>query len=237
MKSCSSFAASLGLLVAALACAPAQAESVDETAIWDKSLHSYSVQVIKTRAFFKRWTLNGIYLGRGGVLTAAHVVGRWHFLKDLQVGIAGQLLPAKIVKEGTLETTDLTVLSIDETRLPVRLRLRRNPVCREPVRVGREVVVVGGLGTARSRVISPLAVSTESRAKFGSVIEDVPIAMSGTGVFDADRRCLLGIISRRVTRIDAHQNGADVARNAVEHAKYFVPAPTIADFLPPEFRF
>jgi hypothetical protein len=99
------------------------------------------------------------------------------------------------------------------------------------VRVGQEVVVVAKSGTARARVVSPLAIPVSARAKFGTVITDVPIAMSGTGVFDAEKRCLLGIISRRIARIDAHAGNSD------EHAKYLVPAPTIAKFLPADVRF
>jgi hypothetical protein len=164
------------------------------------------------------------------VITAAHVVGRWHILTDLQVVIAGQKLPATIVKEGSLDTTDLTILSVDEARLPVSLRLRRNPVCKAPLRVGQEVVVVTPQGTSRSRVLSPLSIWPEFRKRFGTVIDDVQLAGSGSGVFDAGKRCLLGIVSRRISRIDVrppHQR-------TPEYAKYFVP---VADFIPPEYRF
>ena len=155
---CCSFAALLSLFIAAgaLAPSPARAQDANDPQALDKSLHDYSVRVVKTRVF-QHESLNGIYLGRGAVLTAAHVVGRFHLLKELHVRIAGQELPAKIVKEGSLEKTDLTVLSIDEEQLPVRLRLRLNPVCREPLKVGQEVVVVAALGTARSRVHFPAA--------------------------------------------------------------------------------
>jgi hypothetical protein len=233
---CKGFAASLGCAVAALAFAlsPSHAQKFDNPL--DQSLHSYSVQVLKTRVF-QHEELNGIYLGRGAVLTAAHVVGRFHLLKELQVRIAGQELPAKIVKEGSSETIDLTVLSVDEELLPVRLRLRQNPVCKGPVVVGREAVVVASGGTARSRVISPLVVPAASRARFGTVISDVPIATSGAGVFDADKRCLLGIISRQIPRLDAGKTGPRDASKVTEYAKYFVPAPTIASFLPEELRF
>ena len=237
MRYCS-FAALLCLFVAAGTLVPSSARAQDATdpQALDKSLHDYSVRVVKTRVF-QHESLNGIYLGRGAVLTAAHVVGRFHLLKELHVRIAGQELPAKIVKEGSVEKTDLTVLSIDEEQLPVRLRLRLNPVCREPLKVGQEVVVVAALGTARSRVISPLLVPASARLKFGTVISDVPIAMSGSGVFDANKRCLLGIISRRIPRLDARKPPSRAASKADEYAKYFVPAPTIAEFLPKEFRF
>jgi hypothetical protein len=220
--------------VAALLFTPAPAAA--QKAEPDSSLHRYSVQIRKTRVF-QRGTLNGIYLGNGAVLTAAHVVGRWHLLKELHVRIAGQVLPATIVKEGSVDAIDLTVLSIDDGRLPVSVRLRRNPVCKGAARTGQEVVVVAMHGTARARVISPLLIHASSRAKFSTVISDVPLAMSGTGVFDAEKRCLLGIVSRRVARIDAATIDPSTGAKVPEYAKYFVPAPTIANFLPAEFRF
>ena len=229
-------AASFGLIVMAQtmvqawALPPAHAQTLPDAAVQDESLKTYSVGIVKTR-LLSRSTGVGIYLGRGAVITAAHVVGRWHFLKDLQVRIAGQELPAKIVKEGSLEETDLTVLSVDEERLPVSLRLRRNPLCKDPMRIGREVVVVAGQATARSRTISPQLIPAQYRAKFGTVIADVALATSGSGIFDAGRRCLLGIVSRRITRIDAKKI------DQTEFAKYFVPASTMADFLPDEYRF
>jgi hypothetical protein len=221
-------------IIAALAAAysPALAQGADP----DQSLRRYSVRVLKSR-LFQHDALNGIYLGRGAVITAAHVVGRFHLLKELDVQVGDQVLPARIVKEGSVDDIDLTVLSIDDEQLPVSLRLRRNPVCKGPVRVGREVVVVAALGTARARVISPLLVPAKARSKFGTVISDVPIAMSGTGVFDADKRCLLGIISRRIARLDARQTNGRAPDKLDSYAKYFVPAPVIAKFLPAEFRF
>src|SRR6516225_6376700 len=51
----------------------------------------------------------GVYLGKGLVLTAAHVVGSVARTKP-SVRIAGMDLPAKVIKEGNLENVDLTLL-------------------------------------------------------------------------------------------------------------------------------
>ena len=53
---------------------------------------------------------------------------------------------------------------------------------------------------------------------------------SGSGVFDAGQKCLLGIMSRKITvRLNtAHEK---------DIAKYFVPASTIRAFIPTEYRF
>ncbi len=116
------------------------------TSVWgltpDESLRIYAVKVVKTTPFEKPFTGYGIYLGKGVVITAAHVIGRWGFLKDPHVLIAGQDLPATIVKEGSVEQTDLTLLSVDEGRLPASLQLRRNPLCRQSPQVGKNVIVI-----------------------------------------------------------------------------------------------
>src|SRR6478752_5854156 len=66
----------------------------------------------------------GIYLGKGIVITVAHVT-------DLEprVQIAGRDIPAKLVKRG--DDVDLALLSIDES-LPARLGLRHTPMCQNP---------------------------------------------------------------------------------------------------------
>ena len=67
----------------------------------------------------------GVYLGKGLVITAAHVVG-WASRTKPSVRIAGLDLPAQAIKEGSTHWgVDLTLLSIDEHKLPVSLRIRR----------------------------------------------------------------------------------------------------------------
>ena len=62
---------------------------------------------------------------------ASRIVG-WPFFTHPRVLIAGQDLRANIIKLSSFEQTDLALLSADETKLPVSLRLRRNPLCKAP---------------------------------------------------------------------------------------------------------
>jgi hypothetical protein len=152
-----------------------------------------------------------------------------------KVAIAGQDYPTHVVKEGNLDGTDLTLLSVDEDLLPLRLRLRRNPLCSEFPWPGEEVITVIPGKTARSRIIAPNRLPVSVR-KFSTVIADVATTgNSGSGVFDAHRRCLLGIMSRKIsqTRKDA-TTGKPETRDI---AKYFVPASEIADFIPADLKF
>src|SRR5262245_49956631 len=96
----------------------------------DDELKIYAVNVVKKAPLKDEFVGYGVYLGGGTVLTAAHVIGNWPALTHPRVRVAGLELPATIVKQGTLEDTDLALLSIDETQLPVSLTLRRNPLCK-----------------------------------------------------------------------------------------------------------
>ena len=169
------------------------------------------------------------------MLTAAHVVGKWAMITHPRVLVAGLDLPAIIVKEGSYETIDLTLLSVDETDLPVSLKLRQNPLCKGPLVVGRNVAIAYPERIVRSRTVSPLLIAPKWRAKFGALIDEPE--SSGAGVFDAERRCLLGIISAKVPKYNYRKQKGPVIAADAGYAGVFVPASTISDFIPPEYRF
>jgi hypothetical protein len=201
----------------------------DET---DDSLRAYAVNIVRDPP--QEWTGYGIYLGNGLVITAAHVVGRFSKTKP-SVRFGALLLPSKLIKEGSLEGADLTLLSIDEEQLPVSLRLRRMPLCENAPWVGEPVIVAVPEGTARSRIMSPFLIPKVHRTRFSTVIPDVATTgNSGSGVFDATRKCLLGIMSRK---IEVRSIGADGNIVPKDIAKYFVPASTIRGFISTEHRF
>ena len=192
---------------------------------FDSDLKIYGVSVINLAPYRRPFTGYGVYLGEGKIITAAHVIGRWAYLfENPRVIISGQELQAKVLKKGSFAQTDLALLDIDEATLPVSLRLRRNPLCKELPKIGMDVIVVYPDRTTRSRVISPRTIPPFYRARFGTLIADVQ--GSGSGAFDAEEKCLLGIMSASV--LQAEPPGG--------HAGYFVPASEIKEFVPPEFR-
>jgi len=217
------------ILVTALISAPVHAQTSDD------SLKIYAVNIVKTRPLKKQFTGYGIYLGRGMVITAAHVVGHWPVFTHPRVLIAGQDLRANVIKLGSFEQTDLALLSVDETKLPVSLRLRRNPICETAPSVGMAVVVVAPEETHRSQVISPLLIAPELRSKFDTLISSPE--GSGMGVFDAERKCLLGIMSARVQKYNYQPRNRRIVGGTISFAGYFVPASKITNFIPPKFRF
>lgn len=164
-------------------------------------------------------------------------MSRWPFLERPRIRVVGQDqdLPAKLIKRGSFEGVDLALLTVDEAVLPVSLRLRRNPLCKDPPKIGMEVINVTPEATTRSRTISPLYIAPQVRDKFVTLTETAE--KSGSGVFDAQRKCLLGIVSAKVTKLNFHsENGRLVATDAGV-AGYFVPASKIVAFMPSELHF
>jgi len=195
----------------------------------DDSLRIYAVDIWQDPP--QSWGPGrGVYLGKGLVITAAHVVGLTRQTKP-SVRIAGMDLPAHAIKEGSFERVDLTLLSIDERKLPIYLQMRRMPLCENQPWPGEPVVVAIPEGTARSHVMLPALLPANVQKRFSTVIRDVATTgNSGSGVFDAGQKCLLGIMSRKITSKAPESEERDIA-------KYFVPASAIRAFIPTEYRF
>ena len=197
----------------------------------DDSLRVYAVDIWQDPP--QSWGAGrGVYLGKGLVITAAHVVGSAAQTKP-SVRMADMDLPAKAIKEGNFERVDLTLLSIDEQKLPIYLRMRRMSLCEQHPWPGEPVIVAVPEATARSHVMSPQLLPLKFRRKFSTVISDVATTgNSGSGVFDAGNKCLLGIMSRKFS-----VSGAAPENEQKDIAKYFVPASAIRAFIPTEYRF
>jgi hypothetical protein len=217
----------IGFVIAGASAELASAQALPD----DADLISFAVHINRTPPQSRPGY--GVYLGNGFVLTAAHVPGHfWQFCTKPHVLFAGQDLPAALVKEGSIEDVDLTLLSIDSTKLPVSLQTRRMPLCATPPIAGETVVVATPEGTARSHVLPQVMVPPDFRGRFDTLIGDVATTgNSGSGVFDAEKQCLLGIISRKISVIPPGTPAGAPART-VDIAKYFVPASDIKAFIP-----
>jgi hypothetical protein len=175
----------------------------------------------------------GIYLGNGLALSVAHVVGGGIVDKPTVI-VAGQRILATVVKESPFEQLDLALLEFDESRLPVSLRLRRIPLCQGKPVPGEDVLSLSVRGPVHSRVLPVQALPADTR-RFSTVIRDVETTgNSGSAVFDAQRKCLLGIMSRKISQVRTRKDTGQ--KTTVDIAKYFVPAATIADFMPARLR-
>jgi Trypsin-like peptidase domain len=222
-----------GLAVAAVLLVSTASSATDSSG--DAELKQYAVHINRTPR--QAWPGYGIYLGNGLVITAAHVPANVAETKP-HVIIAGEDLPAALVKQGSLEDVDLTLLSVDAAKLPVRLQMRRMPLCDRPSYAGEAVVVAIPEGVAKSRVLPPAALPRVYRQRFDTVIGDVATTgNSGSGVFDSWNKCLLGIISRKIS-VGQRSAGLGTAPvHTIDIAKYFVPANVIKAFIPPDVPF
>lgn len=114
--------------------------------------------------------------------------------------------------------------------------MRRLALCQGRIWPGQPVIVAVPEAVARSTVMSPALLPRAYQERFSTVIRDVATTgNSGSGVFDAGQKCLLGIMSRKIV---VHKPGDEPDQpKEIDIAKYFVPAPAIAAFVPAEHRF
>ena len=113
--------------------------------------------------------------------------------------------------------------------------MRRMPLCEKNPGPGESVIVAVPEETARSYIMSPMSLPFRVPRKFSTLISDVGATEnSGSGVFDAGNKCLLGIISRKFS---VRINSGDAESQEKDIAKYFVPASTVRAFIPTEHRF
>jgi hypothetical protein len=167
---------------------------------------------------------SGVYLKSGLVVTAAHLTA---LDANMSARIAGVVLPAKVLKQGSLEDVDLSLLLVDQEKLPKSIKLPRMQLCEAPPWPGDPVIVVDAGHASRSHIVAPRVLPFTLRNKFSTLIGDVATTgNSGSGVFDPNHKCLVGIMSRKFT---SHMPEGDR-----DTAKYFVPAAAIREFLPAE---
>jgi hypothetical protein len=201
----------------------------------EDSLRVYAVEIVKTWPFQETLSGFGIYLGHGAVISAAHVVGRWPLFSRPRVLVAGLDLPATIIQMGSTNGIDVTLLTVDESRLPLALRMRRNPICRTPPIVGEKVFGVTTEKVVPTHVLSPLFIPPHLRKEYGTLTSEL-VTPSGSGIFRGTTKCLLGIVSRSVHRYEFETTAGGVVEAHGGTAGYFVPAAEILDFLPKAYR-
>jgi hypothetical protein len=198
----------------------------------ESDLARYAVEVVMRPGV--TWHGYGIYLGQGLVITAAHVVPGPRETGPV-ILIAGQTLPGTVVKYGDFESVDLAMVKIDERALPFNVRrLSFLAVCSSDPEAGERVVVVTPESTVASRVVSADLFTSPITRRFRTLIADVDTTgNSGSGVFDAARGCLLGIMSRKIEEFAIRRQNGVETREPKMRAKYFIPASWIREFAAP----
>ena len=160
----------------------------------------------------------GVYLGNGLVITAAHVVGSTRGVRIDAVNV-----PARLVKRGSFPELDLSLISVDQNKISDSLRERRMSLCQEQSPAGAPVLLGAPQGITRTSIASPMVIPPELRTKYPTLISELTTdGKSGSGVFDVEGKCLLGVLSSKIYNTVDHK----------AYASYFVPASTIQSFIP-----
>jgi hypothetical protein len=169
---------------------------------------------------------SGVYLWSGLIVTAAHLTA---LNASMGARIAGVVLPAKLLKQGSAEDVDLSLLLINEEKIPATVQLPRMHLCEAPPWPGDPVIVVDAGHATQSHIVAPQVLPFTMRNKFPTLIADVTTTgNSGSGVFDPRHHCLLGIMSQKIV--------SHTAEGDKDIAKYFVPAAAIRQFVPADFK-
>jgi len=195
----------------------------------------YAVEIVRGRVADPNYhgAGAGIYMGKGLVLTAAHVAGRPTETNPDTVVVDDRYATASLVKLGSYEGVDVTLLSVDPAAMPPRMRdLPVLSLCVDTPVPGQTVTVVAP-GNVRDSVIVPSTVlSPELQKQLPTLIRDVySTGNSGSGVFDSEIGCLMGIMSRKIESRGWQDENGLRKQVTIGVAKYFVPARTIAEFL------
>jgi S1-C subfamily serine protease len=173
----------------------------------------------------------GVFLGTGVILTSARVINPT--ASDVSVRLAGSPITAKVIKTNRSDDVNLTLLSANLVDLPLKVQMRHIQLCRDPPRVGQSVIVAGLETNLASTVASPMVLPPDLRNKFATILAaEGNTENFGAGVFDAAKKCLLGIMSGKFSR---SENKTDDSVD--DAASYFVPASTIRQFVPTWIRF
>ena len=192
----------------------------------DNALKVYAVRMVE--GIQEKWAGAGIYLGQGLVITAGHVTGAYR----PGVQIDGLTFPANTVKRES--KIDLALFAIDSEKLTPDLRSRNLSFCLSEAEADAPVSVITPDGISHSRIASPLVLPPTDRSKWGTMIKDTETGgKSGSGVFDSEKLCLLGILTAKISnriQFRDHIESKDIGT-------FFVPASTIQFFLPSGYRY
>jgi hypothetical protein len=172
----------------------------------------------------------GVLLGKGLVLTAAHVIGGAPIGAKFYVLAGDRLIEAHVVRAGDYGTTDVSVLALDAELLPDAMR-EAQPLlfCEEAPREGQAVRVAEYENMTSSVIVGRDILPPGIPENLTTFIKDVyTTGNSGSGVFDAQAGCLMGIMSRKVERTSVTASGEKRVEGI---AKYFVPAADIRPFI------
>ena len=113
---------------------------------------------------------SGVYLNSGLIITAAHLTAIDAKMGVRIAGVVLPVLPAKLLKQGSPEDVDLSLLLVDEGKLLTRIRLPRMQLCEAPPWPGDPVIVVDARHATESQIVSPRVLPFTLQTKYSTLI-------------------------------------------------------------------
>jgi S1-C subfamily serine protease len=165
----------------------------------------------------------GIYIGGGLVLTAAHVVNYDPAHPGVTIRLDGALVRGEVIFDSLQKDTDLALIKLEASALSAKRRQQAYvAVCARNAAPERKVLVVQELDVKQSVTLdAPL----RTIGKDGTNILMMPVrpGNSGTGVFDQESGCLLGVVLQEA--------GGALDGRRLDDVAIFSPSSSIAPFL------
>ncbi|MDR3438048.1 serine protease [Telmatospirillum sp.] len=173
---------------------------------------------------------SGVFIGRGLVLTAAHVVKVDPANTKVTVLLDGWRLDGTLVFDGQRENVDLALILLPPEVLSEKRRTQAQvPVC--AANPGpNQPVAVASMGTVTNAATIPTAITSDLQTGTWTNLLSTGFHQgnSGGGVFNPQQGCLWGILNMEMSG-PSQTNGQLIDLTA------FVPASKITPFLD-EFR-
>jgi hypothetical protein len=225
----------VGLIVPNIGPIPTAIPSAGSGAPPPARLQAYTLTLV--RLPLHAWVGNAVYLGKGRILTAAHVAGHYGNPPP-PVDFAGVTLTTTRIKQGRFEDIDLAELAVDPNALPKPIQaLPPLPICGDDPDIGTEVLVITPTQIASSHTVSSAVLPDrlfppDVIQEFPTLIADVySTGNSGSALFDRNTGCLLGIMSRKFEVTKVSIIGGAPIKHVFPLAKYFVGPRVIRAFL------
>lgn len=152
------------------------------------------VQILKAGSVIS-WG-SGVLIDSGSVLTAAHVVDELQEDMSIRILYGHRYFPASITLLGYRQGPDLAYLQLSE---PIEgWNSKKLEACQNELSLGREVYVLAAQTSFKSSgsVNPPFVVYSQNKQFTNHLSSFLDNGTSGGGVFDPERMCLLGIISK-----------------------------------------
>lgn len=194
----------------------------------NSQIMSRGVTVEVTKDGVMKWKGSGVIINNSNILTAAHVVDEADGM-EIRIKYKAKSIPVQLTLLGNRAGTDLalltTSLDADATGMNFKTKV---PICEHDMHRAQEVdVLLSTVYFSSAGAVNPaFQIHNKSKQVTNHITAFLDHGASGGGVFDHERECLLGIISKQ--NINAFNAGEIEVKN---YGTIITPASDISAFM------